>query len=284
MKKLPLVLCFIAQGAVCLFAQTSTHQGFFDHWEARASAAQSKQPGWSVPVFTATTALIQVARIDLFRQVTPALTTTWNLDGSKGVNLIPCDKTELDFNLPPYIQHNVAGVPDGFGDLSFAGKYLIASGNEKHGNYTFMALFAASIPTGSYKNGANGATFTPTIGGGKGFGAFDVQSTLAATLPHTTTALNTAGRAVAWNTVAQWHVRKYFWPEMESNATYFVGGANDGKMQEFVMPGIMAGKFALHPGVPHSRPGIAIGGGMQIATSHFHAYNHALVITARWLF
>jgi hypothetical protein len=33
-----------------------------------------------------------------------------------------------------------------------------------------------------------------------------------------------------------------------------------------------------------SRQGIALGGGIQIATSAYHAYNHGLVFTGRYIF
>ena len=229
------------------------------------------------------TGLIQVARTDIVRQIAPALTHTWNFDNSKGVNLVPWANTELVVNLPPYIKHNSAAA-DGAGDISFLGKYRIASGNAQHGNYTLSAWVLATIPTGSYKNGSTDASVAPTVGGGKGYGRFDVQSTLGATLPTGNPAITTSGRPVAWNTVAQYRMGKLFWPEIESNATYYKGGTNDGKIQEFITPGLIVGKCALHPGDPKSRPGLAFGGGMQIAASRFHSYNHGVVLTARWIF
>ena len=77
---------------------------------------------------------------------------------------------------------------------------------------------------------------------------------------------------------------RIFWPEVESNATFFKGGSNDGKTQEFLTPGFILGKCALHPADPKARAGLAVGAGMQIAASHYHAYNHALVVTTRWIF
>jgi hypothetical protein len=62
------------------------------------------------------------------------------------------------------------------------------------------------------------------------------------------------------------------------------GGINDGKMQEPITPGMIVGKCAFHPSDPKARPGLAFGAGMQIATSQFHTYNRALVITARLIF
>ncbi|MFZ0800031.1 MAG: hypothetical protein WCA13_18890 [Terriglobales bacterium] len=48
-------------------------------------------------------------------------------------------------------------------------------------------------------------------------------------------------------------------------------------------PGLMISKFK-----PERDPGnllaLIFGGGMQIATTQFHTYNHGLVLTARMLF
>jgi hypothetical protein len=286
MRRLPLSLFFLlASAGACAQGDSATaaSSGFFNQWLARTSATQAKQPGWAVPLVTTTTGLIQVARTDIVRQTVPALTHTWNFDNSKGLNLVPWANTELVVNLPPYIKHNSTAA-DGFGDMSFLGKYRIASGNAQHGNYTLSAWVLATVPTGSYKNGSTNASIAPTVGGGKGVGRLDVQSTLGATLPTGNPATTASGRPVAWNTVGQYRIGKLFWPEIESNATFFKGGTNDGKTQEFVTPGIIVGKCALHPGDPKSRPGLAFGGGMQIATSRFHAYNHAVVLTARWIF
>jgi hypothetical protein len=286
MRKLPLFL-FILLATANLLAQdgsaSAASGGFYDHWLQRASATQAKQPAWAVPLVTTTTGLIQVARTDILRQIAPARTITWNYDNSKGLNVIPWANTEIAFNLPPYLQHNSTAI-DGFGDVSFLGKYRIASGNAHHGSYTLSAWVLATIPTGSYKNGSTDASVAPTIGGGKGWGSFDVQSTVGATLPTGNPAITASGRPVAWNTVAQYRIHKLFWPELESNATFYKGGTNDGKTQEFLTPGIIVGKCALHPADPKARAGLAFGAGMQIATSHFHSFNHGLVLTARWVF
>jgi len=270
-----------------LYAQnrqkSSASDGFFNRWQARATATQAKQPAWAVPLLTTYTGLIQVARTDMVRQVAPALTSTWNLDNSKGLNLVPWANTELAVNLPPWIKHSTT-AKDGFGDFSFLVKVRIASGNAQHGNYTLSAWALTTIPTGSYKNGSSNASVQPNLGVGKGFGKFDVQSTLGATLPTGSPAIAATGRPVLWNTVAQYRLAKLFWPEIESNATFYQGGGNDGKTQEFITPGLIVGKCALHRSDPSSRPGLAFGAGMQIATSHFHTYNHELVLTARWVF
>jgi hypothetical protein len=224
-----------------------------------------------------------VVRTDIVRQIAPARTDTWNIDNSKGINLVPWANTELVVNLPPYIIHNTTAV-NGFGDFSFLAKYRIASGNAQHGCYTLSAWALTTVPTGSAKNGSTNASVQPNLGAGKGLGNFDVQSTIGATLPTGYPAITTTGRPILWNIAAQYRIGKLFWPEIESNATFYKGGSNNGKTQEFITPGIIIGKCALRPSDPKSRPGLAFGGGLQIATSRFHTYNHELVLTARWIF
>jgi hypothetical protein len=268
--------------AACTGATLPAQDNFFSQWEKRASHTQSKQPSWSVPLVSPYPMLIQVFRADFTRQVTPALTDTWNYGASRGLNLIPGFNSEFDFYYPPYIQHNVKTAKDGFGDVGFLYKYRFLSANEKNGNYMLSAQLTATIPTGSHSNGSTDASVSPTLLAGKGFGKFDVISCVGGTLPTGDTVK--LGRTVAWNTTAQYRIHKYFWPEVEDNATFFFGGKNDGKMQNFLTPGITFSKFKFHPGDATSRPAIAFGGGEQIATSQLHTYNHNLVFTARLLF
>jgi hypothetical protein len=234
-----------------------------------------------VPVISPYPMLIQVLRSDFTRQITPTLVHNWNLDTSRGLNLIPFARTEVDIFTPPFFEHGDK-TADGFGDFSVSAKYRIATGNEKHGNYLLSAFVVATVPTGSYKNGATDASINPTLSGGKGFGRFDVMSNVGGTLPTGGTA--TTGRTVVTNTLGQYHLGKYLWPEVEINSTAWYGGTHDGKVQTFLSPGIMAGKFALHPGDPHSRSALAAGVGFQTAVTSYHAYNHSLIFTGRFLF
>ena len=277
-KFIPSVVLLILSSATALVAQDN----FFSRWEKRTTESQSKQPSWSVPLVAPYPMLIQVFRADFTRQVTPARTDTWNYGASRGLNLVPGHNLEFDFYYPDYFQHNVKTVKDGFGDVGFLGKYRILTGNEKSGNYMLSAQVVATIPTGSHTNGSTDATVAPTLLGGKGFGNFDVISSVGATLPTGDT--KTLGRPVAWNTTAQYKIHKFIWPEIEDNATFFHGGKNDGKMQNFVTPGITFSKFKFHPQDAARRPAIAFGGGEQIATSGLHTYNHNLVFTARFIF
>jgi hypothetical protein len=265
---------------VCSAVCAAEDNGFFASWEDRVRDTLAQQPSWPIPVITASSGLLQVMRTDFVRQIAPAGSDTWNYDNTKGFNVVPWYKVEFDALLPPYIQHN-SKAEDGFGDVSLLLKYRVAAANAEGGNYSVSFSLAGTLPTGSYKNGSLAATISPTVCAGKGFGKFDVQTTLGAILPADYT--TKLGRVVVWNTVAQYHVGKLFWPEVESNATFYHGGPNDGRVQNFVTPGIMISKFKLERD-PRNRLALMFGGGMQIATSEFHTYNHGLVLTARMTF
>ena len=267
---------FMLLASQAIFAQS----GFFKSWEERVRATSARQPGWPVPVIAPSSVIVQLARVDFVHQYTSTHTETWNYDNGKGVNFIPFARTEFDINLPPYIQHNSQTVKDGAGDLSLVAKYRMFAANEG-GNYSTAVQVAFSIPTGSYKNGTAVSTITPTVVGGKGFGKFDVQSAVGGVLP--TSSSNTVGRTITWNTVAQYKVGKYLWPELEANASYYRGGPNNGRSQVFLTPGLIISKIKLRSD-PKDRLGLVLGSGFQIATSQFHSYNHSVVLTGRLVF
>ena len=279
MKLRSLVVACTVLALSALAAQCQ--QSFFSAWEHRVRVTSSQQPAWPVPVFTPSSGLVQLVRFDAIRQYTPTRATVWNIDGGKGFNFMPWYKTEVDINLPPFLQHSAATPIDGPGDLSLLAKYRIVSRNEEHGAYSISAGLAGSAPTGTYKNGAADGTLSPTLFVGKGFRQFDVQSSASEMLPagHT----NTIGRPIAWNTAIQAKVKKFFWPEVEFNSTFNRGGANDGKDQTFVTPALEISKIRLTSSET-SRLAFIFGAGEQIAVTHYHAYNHALSFTSRITF
>jgi len=293
--RLPVAL-LLASLSTAAFSQTSTPTplpmsgpatyaagsgSFFERWEARASATQAQQPKWMVPVVSPYPMLIQVFRADFTRQISPTHATTWNLGTTRGVNFIPFARTEVDILIPGYFEHDTKAF-DGFGDFSVNGKYRILSANEKSGNYLLSAQVSATVPTGSYANGATDATVTPTIMGGKGIGKFDGFVTVGGALP--TGNVKSIGRTIATNSVLQYHVQKYLWPQLEINSTAWYGGSKDGKVQTFLTPGLMLGKYAIHPNDKTSRLGLAAGAGLQTVATKYRTYNHSLIFTARLLF
>ena len=266
-----------------LLSATCVAQGqFASSWEQRVRTTSAGQPAWAVPGVTPSSGLVQLARVDVLHQYTSTHFVTWNDGNSKGFNLIPFYKTELDINLPPYIQHDNPRVRDGAGDFSMALKYRIFAGNEEHHNYSISAQVQGVGATGSYSNGLLRNQINPSLVAGKGFGKFDVQSSVGGILP--VGSVNKLGRTVVWNTVTQYKVGKIFWPELEVNENYYILGPNNGKNQVFMTPGLMISKIKLRPEEPKNRLAVVVGGGMQIATSHFHSYNHGLVLTARMVF
>ena len=260
---------------------TAPPQNFFGRWQSRVTRIQSQQPKWMVPVVSPYPMLIQVFRADFSRQISPAGVRNWNLDASRGLNLVPFNRTEFDILLPPYFEHGDKTL-DGFGDMSFQGKYRILSANEKHGAYMLSAQVVGVIPTGSHKNGSTDASINPTINGGKGWGKFDFIANLGGTLPTGDTRI--LGRTVATNTVAQYHLSKYLWPELEVNTTAWYGSTRDGKVQTFLTPGVAVGKFPLQPRNPVARSGFVAGVAFQTAATSYHTYNHSLVFTGRYIF
>lgn len=280
MKRL-LAVGVLAVPMICASYGVGQSTNFFSRWENRVRATSAKQPSWPVPVISATPQLSQLVRADVVRQFTSTHFTTWNYGNSKGFQFIPYSNLEVDVNLPPYIQHNNPKAIDGAGDFSMVAKYRPFCGNGENHNYSTAFQLAATGATGSYKNGTARTTFTPTLMGGKGFGRLDVLSTLGATMP--VGSVNTIGRTIVWNTVAQYHVGKLFWPELEVNSSFYHLGPNDGKNQTFVSPGLIVSKVKFRHD-PKDRLGLIFGAGFQIATSSFHSYNHGLVLTSRITF
>jgi hypothetical protein len=174
-----------------------------------------------------------------------------------------------------HLQHNRIGIHDGFGDFSFLGKYRFIARPEDRGDYVLTVFLAASVPTGSYSNGARAAMITPTIATGKGWGNFDVQSTFSVDLP--TSNEESIGHAVGWNTAFQYHLWQMLWPEIELNSTWWKGGTLDATHQIFVTPGVILGRLPLY-----RRLRVVFGGAVQIAMTHYHQYGHAYVFTVRF--
>lgn len=272
MRRLALFPLFLFFLLACVHADAQT--SWTERWLANVTKTQNRQPHWITPLVLVTPRLEQEYRADFVRELLPNNQQSWNYDNGKGLELIPQSHIELLFNTPPYLQHSQNGVVNGPGDVSFLMKYRLLAANEQKGNYILTAFFGGSVPTGTYKNGGSSSVLTPTLAGGKGWGRFDIESTLGGILP--VDSVQQVGRTIVWNTVAQEHLGRFFWPEFEANSSFFKGGPNDGKKQTFLTPGLLLGRFPLH-----NRVGLTLGAGMQIAASHYHQYNHAAIFTVR---
>ena len=264
-----LVLVFFITASSGLSAQS-----FLDDYFKRVAEQQAEQPHWITPVFTVTPRLEQEIRYDIFWQGHAGGTTTENYGGSKGLELIPAKNVEVIIGIPPYLVHNEPRVKDGWGDETFLVKYRFLSKNEEQGNYILTAFLGASVPTGTYKNGAPHAVITPTLAFGKGWGNFDIVTTAGIQLP--TAQSEKLGQPVVWNVTGQYRVLRKVWPELEMNSTFYHDGPNAGRKQVFLTPGFVFGKFPIW-----RRLGATVGLGVPIATTHFHTYNHGWILTMR---
>lgn len=249
-------------------------QSFLDGYFKRVAEQQAEQPHWITPVATVTPRLEQEIRYDIYWQGHTDGTTSENYGGSKGLELIPAKNTEIIIGIPPYLVHNNPKQKDGWGDETFLVKYRFLSKNEEHGNYILTAFLGASIPTGTYKNGAPHAVITPTLAFGKGWGNFDIVTTAGIQLP--TEQSQQLGQPVVWNVTGQYRVMRRIWPELEMNSTFYHNGPTVGKQQVFLTPGVVFGKFPIW-----HRLGATVGMGVQIAATHFHNYNHGWILTMR---
>jgi hypothetical protein len=262
----------LTAGLATVHAQTS----FREHNSAMASL----QPALITPLMTPDPRLVQYARFSVSHQYTAAGTETVNYGNGKGGGIIVGNRFEFDFIPPPYIQHNSA-ADDGFGDTSALVKYRIASGNAENGNFEVAGVLSHCFATGSHKNGAATDSYSPAVTAGFAFRRrFDAITSLGGTLP--TGKVNLQGRSIAWNTVAQAHATPHIWFEVENNSTFYFAGSHDGKMQNFLLP---AAFYVVRPkSWKPTRPFFIVDGGMQIATSGFHTYNHNLITEVRVLF
>jgi len=242
-------------------------------WLSMVSHTQAEQPHWITPLVTVTPRLEQELRYDFSWQEKFGVTTGL-YGGGKGVEVIPAEKLEVIFGIPSYnVQYSPSGK-SGFADELLLVKYRIFASNERGGDQILTFFLGASLPTGSAPFTSNQAIITPTIAYGKGYRGFDVQSTLGIGLP--TGGTSKLGRPLAWNSALQERAARFLWPELEFNFTSWDGGANGGKKQLFVTPGLVVGRVPLH-----NRLGLTLGAGIQVAATKFHTYNHAVVFSFR---
>ena len=243
----------------------------FRSWLRMGSETQAKQPDWLSPLATTSGRLKQELRYDTWDQPSTRGNRTYQFGGGKGLEFITSSRTQILAGIPTYTLHSPNGSPGGFGDLPLMLKFRVASAERGEGNYLLTFILSATVPTGSHRYGNGDAVLTPTIAVGKGWGSFDVQSTIGVNLPTGNTAK--LGRQLQWNTALQYRAGWKLWPELEANSTFYKTGANAGDKQVFLTPGLGFGRVRLRNGFRFSSAA-----GLQIAVSKFHTYDH------RWMF
>lgn len=229
-----------------------------------AETARASQPEWSSPLATTTGLLEQRFRFDVARQDAGNGAETTALDGGRGLDLIVTDSSEVQIGLPPYeIRSTAPGAPGvaGFADWPFLRlEQRLASSPNNDGNYVFTAWLQVQAPAGISRLTSHAWTYTPTLAFGKGWGAFDVQGTIAAALPASHTAV--LGDQIQSNLALQYHVLTVLWPELEANWTWYASGQRGGLNQLYLTAGLVAGRFQLSRALK-----LTVGGGYQFAVA-----------------
>src|SRR5690349_6900134 len=118
-------------------------------WFARSDRNKEEQPHWITPLATTTPRLEQEFRYDIVWQELGGGRHVTNIGNSKGLELIPFDRTEIILSVPTYLTRNFpSATTDGFGDFSWLAKYRLLTSNEKEGNYILTAFLGDAFPTG----------------------------------------------------------------------------------------------------------------------------------------
>ena len=250
-----------------------------------AENARATQPNWSSPLVTTTGLMEQRFRFDIAQQHSGNGVNTTAMDGGRGLDLIVSDSNEIQIGLPPYdARSSVPGTPriSGFADWPFLRiEQRLASSVENDGDYVITAWLQIQAPSGIRRLTTGAWTYIPTIAFGKGWGALDVQGTIAAVLPAQHTAV--LGDQVQTNLALQYHWLGVLWPEVEGNWIWYVNGQRGGLNQLYVTTGVVAGRFQLTQQLRTT-----LGAGYQFAVappfrqrSLTPGYQHAWLFTSR---
>jgi hypothetical protein len=259
---------------------------YFDNFFANATAARAQQPAWSSPLITTTSLLEDRVRVDVSQQTTGTGQNVTTLDSGKGVDLIVGPSQEIQFAAAPYIIKS--DTSKGTGNLAgwndwpiFRFKQRLLSSPADQGNYILSAWIQIQIPTGQGKLTGHAFTVLPTIGGGKGWGDFDVQATIGASLP--TAHVDKIGDSIVGNIAFQYRIMRVFWPQIEFSWNYYADGPRGGLSQLYVTPGIVIGRLPISKTL-----NATFGVGYESAlTPSFRAkpltpsFNHGVVATTR---
>lgn len=253
------------------------HDDWVHSWARKVDEARASQPHFVSPIVTTHVMLVQQYRYDTSWQQDPSGgTVTSNYGASRGLEIIPTTRLEVGIFPPGYLVHQ-SKTSDGFGDLSWQVKFRAFSATEGKGDYFVGFFLGGSFPTGTPPNGLGHTVLTPTFAAAKGLGSWDIQSTIGANLP--ATGANVLGRMIVFNTAVDYKIRGKIWPMIEQNSTFWSGGTLDGKKQVFLTPGVVLGSFPFA-----ERLHLSVGGGLQIAATRFHQYNHRWILSVRFPF
>ena len=204
---------------------------------------------------------------------------TYGGPGGARLEFIPAYDWEVIVAAPSWATASgPRGKAEGWADWpAFLVKYRLLSANAENGDYIVTAFFQMSDPLGTPGNISNNVlTAQPTLAFGKGWGDFDIQSTISVQIPvdgiqsaNFTAQQNVTrfGDPILWNTAFQYHFAEYFWPELEVNYTYWPNGIHTGLSQVLLTPGIIFGRFKIGQDTPTRPVNLIVGAGYQFAVT-----------------
>ena len=247
---------------MALWVRPVLGQDIMDYWAGSAASARAGQPGWSSPIATTTGLLEQRLRFDVDQEHSGNGTDTTVLDGGRGLDLIVSPTNEIQIAAPPY-ELRSAGTKSfaGYSDWTFLRvEQRLAASPEGEADYVVTAWLQVAAPIGIQALTTHAWSLQPTLAFGKGWGRFDIQSTVTAVLPLSN--VGTLGHQIQTNTALQYHMGELFWPEIEANWTYYPDGQRAGLNQLFLTPGLALGRLTLSQALK-----LTLGIGYQFAVS-----------------
>lgn len=265
-------------GAIPSPQQSDQPNDWLSKWLRMVDKTRTKQPHYVAPLITPHVLLVQQFRFDsYYQQASPRGFETDEYGAMKGLEIIANPRLEMQIGIPPYFYRQDPTMPDGFGDVSIFLKFRAFSAPEEHGDYFVGFFLAGEFPTAALPNGLGHTIWSPMLAAAKGWGRFDVQSVLGGNLPQSGTAI--LGRQILFNNTFQFHVLGKFWPELETNTTFYVQGPHNGNQSTYLTPGLLIGPFKIA-----RRLHFVLGAGFQTAVSSFYVYNHRWIWSVRFPF
>ena len=264
---------------VTLGCTAGAPQSYYRSFREHNAAMADVQPSWMGPLIQSDVRLGQAIRFSVSDAAFPG-EQTLNYGNNHGISLIAGQRFQFDLDPPSFFRNHSSAHKDGFGNAGTQLKWRIASGNAEHGNYAVSAIIYYAFAPRVYQNQMLTSFYAPAVAAGRGFGRFTVMSKFGGILP--TGKIAQQGRGIEWDVTAQVHSAVRTWLDVEDNALFNYSGPFDSKTQNFLTPAAfyMIRRREWNP--EHAT--VVMGGGMQIATSSFHFYNHNLVSELRVVF
>ena len=281
-----LAVATVSLGHGALAAEPDLLADYFAHWFERVDRVQDSQPHWATPLATTTPRITEQFRYDEAYEQLPGGAHLQIHENGKGLDLIPWDDVGVMLGVPPHDVRTNVKPAQGWGDWPFFRiKYRIANANEANGNYIVTAYVQATAPTGVSAFTNRAYALNPTLAFGKGWGDFDIQTTIGQNLPLGN--VSTIGHSLAWNMALQYRLWRIWWPELEINDTYWEDGPRGGKNQLLMTAGLVVSRIPLA-----GRTSLTVGAGYQFAVSPAPSpapapvptLNRALLITTHLTF